>query len=259
MGEGFSFKQFSIRQDRCGMKVGTDGVLLGAWATGGDNILDIGTGTGLIALMMAQRFAHARVTAIDIDTGACRQARENADESPFKERIEIKNHSLQLFTSGHVESGAKPFDAIVCNPPFFTSELKSPSAQRSLARHADTLPYSDLFACTRLLLSDGGAFSAIIPYNYLDDFISESAMHGLFLSADVAIKTVAVKTPKRHLVAFGKHRSENVDRRIECLSTANGARSQWYDDLTKDFYLEKDRTSSNDPRQERQLRLLRRR
>lgn len=136
----FRFKQFEIEQDRCAMKVGTDGVLLGAWAQGGRRILDIGSGTGLISLMMAQRFPEAEVVGIDMDADACGQARENVMASPFRDRVEIECCRLQDFggaseaaealeTAETLETAeglkaAGVFDAIVSNPPFFVDSLK---------------------------------------------------------------------------------------------------------------------------------------
>ena len=139
----FTFKQFHVEQDRTAMKVGTDGVLLGAWAEGGCTILDIGTGTGLVALMMAQRFEDAQVVGIDIDPDASEQARENVAASPFASRISILHTSLQAFST------ERKFDAIVSNPPYFEHSLKNPDAARAAARHADSLPFADLFSGVR--------------------------------------------------------------------------------------------------------------
>ena len=149
MSEGFTFKRFTVNHGKCAMKVGTDGVLLGAWATGGRRILDVGTGSGLIALMMAQRFADAGVTAIDIEPGACIQARENVAASPFADRIKVVEASLQDFREGE-------YDAIVCNPPFYSDTLKSKTAERTMARSAETLPFADLFRHVARLKSASG-------------------------------------------------------------------------------------------------------
>ena len=118
-GRGFTFKQFDVQHDRCAMKVGTDGVLLGAWAEGGLRILDIGTGTGLIALMMAQRYGEATITGVDIDHEAAMQARDNVSRTPFANRISIIESPVQNLTA---DTHGK-FDAIVCNPPFFNDSL----------------------------------------------------------------------------------------------------------------------------------------
>ena len=123
MSEGFTFKRFTVSHGKCAMKVGTDGVLLGAWARGGRRILDVGTGSGLVALMMAQRFEDAEITAIDIEPGACLQARENVAASPFAGRIRVVETALQDFREGE-------YDAIVCNPPFYAGTLRSKSAIR---------------------------------------------------------------------------------------------------------------------------------
>ena len=140
-GKGFTFKQFHIDHSRCAMKVGTDGTLIGAWFSADCNnsrILDIGTGTGLIAIMAAQRFSGAQVVGIDIDSDCIEQANENVAASPWCDRISIIHSALQEFTS------SEGFDAIVSNPPYFVDSLLSPDEKRSTARHANTLSFNDL-------------------------------------------------------------------------------------------------------------------
>ena len=165
----FAFKKFVIHQDRCAMKVGTDGVLLGAWANGGSRILDIGTGTGLIALMMAQRFADATIDAVEIDAEAAAQARENVAATAYADRISIAETAIQLYPTHH------KYDAIVSNPPFFIQ---------------------------------------------------------------CAVRTTPRKQSKRHLVAF-RHAYCRCEREMEevCLQEADGSRSEWYANLTADFYI----------------------
>ncbi|EFC74840.1 methyltransferase domain protein, partial [Segatella buccae D17] len=208
MTDGFRFRQFSVRHDRCAMKVGTDGVLLGAWAPGGRSILDIGTGTGLIALMMAQRFPEAHVTGIDIDGDAALQARENAADSPFAPRIEVAHSSL----AGFVAAASPPlsFDSIVCNPPFFLHSLKNPDARRSVARHADSLPFADLFRGVAALLAPSGVFSAIVPAEVFEAFTAEASIAGLFVSRLTRVRTTPRKPPKRSLVAFSRLRPDTL-------------------------------------------------
>ena len=138
----FQFKRFVIEQDLCAMKVGTDGVLLGAWADGGKRILDIGAGTGLIALMMAQRFTDALITGVELDGDACRQAMENVANSPFSDRVGLLNESIQCFAAK--TEYQHTFDAIVCNPPFFENSLRNRDEKETLARHNDLLPWTDL-------------------------------------------------------------------------------------------------------------------
>lgn len=230
----FTFQKFTIHQDRCAMKVGTDGVLLGAWAHGGKRILDIGTGTGLVAIMMAQRFADAHVTAVEIDHNAALQACNNANCSPFASRIGIVETSIQNFEV----YGTQLFDSIVSNPPFFTDSLKNPDSQRATARHADTLPYRDLFTAVKRLLAEDGEFSAIIPSNCLTSFIAEAYLAHLVPIRRLAIRTTPRKQPKRLLVSFGHTSSEsNATNEEQCLMTPDGSRSDWYINLTSDFYL----------------------
>ncbi len=235
MTDGFRFRQFSVRHDRCAMKVGTDGVLLGAWAPGGRSILDIGTGTGLIALMMAQRFPEAHVTGIDIDGDAALQARENAADSPFGPRIEVAHSSL----AGFVAAASPPlsFDSIVCNPPFFLHSLKNPDARRSVARHADSLPFADLFRGVAALLAPSGVFSAIVPAEVFEAFTAEASIAGLFVSRLTRVRTTPRKPPKRSLVAFSRLRPDTLVEEECVMSQSDGSRSEWYRGLTTEFYL----------------------
>ena len=227
----FRFKQFEIEQDRCAMKVGTDGVLLGAWAQGGCRILDIGSGTGLISLMMAQRFPEAEVVGIDMDAGACGQARENVMASPFRDRVEIVCCRLQDFGAIGV------FDAIVSNPPFFVDSLKNPDSKRTMARHTDSLPFRDLFAGVKRLLSDEGVFSAIVPVEVVEQFVAESCMLGFYLIRKCGVKTVERKQPKRFMLSFAKHRISPYEEYVETMMDSQGNRSEWYRKITEEFYL----------------------
>ena len=234
MNDSFSFKQFTIRQDRTAMKVGTDGVLLGAWARGGQRILDVGCGTGLIALMMAQRFHEAEVTGIDIDFDASEQAADNAKNTPFAKRVKIFNESVQSFGNEHIDS----FDSIVCNPPFFTRSLTSPDEHRSTARHDSSLPLSMLLRCAARMLTDDGELSLIIPADRLADARAESVFSGLYESRVCSVRTVEGKPPKRMLVAYKKAKVERVEQTDETMTTADGKRSRWLSALTRDFYLD---------------------
>lgn len=246
---GFTFKQFEIQQDRCAMKVGTDGVLLGAWAEGGQRILDIGSGTGLISLMMAQRFPEAQVWGIDIDPDACMQARENVAASPFADRVGIACCALQNLSEEHLVRGSEElmemkegegnlFDAIVSNPPFFVNGLKNPDSKRAMARHSDSLPFPVLMKGVRRWLSDEGVFSAIVPADVLESFVSEAYCSGLSLVRQCGVKTVERKQPKRYLVAFSKRRAGMLDKCTEIMTDSEGNRSEWYAKITEEFYLE---------------------
>ncbi|MBP5257949.1 MAG: methyltransferase [Prevotella sp.] len=233
---GFSFKQFEVCHDRCGMKVGTDGCLLGAWASGGSRILDVGTGSGLIALMMAQRFPGSRVTAIDIDADAVSQAKENVINSPFADRVDVIEADFNnFFIEANTE---KPlYDAIVSNPPFFENALKTPDAQRNIARHSDSLTYASLMRNAYRLLSAEGTLTVVVPADYESVVMSEAAIAGFFLSQRTAIRTKENKPIKRLLLAFTKSSPYEIEN-IECaLLSSDGMRSVWYQSLMSDFYL----------------------
>ena len=239
----FQFKRFVVRQERCAMKVGTDGTLLGAWARGGQRVLDIGTGTGLIALMMAQRCPEALVTAVDIDANAVRQARENVAESSFAERITVVEGDINTLTipnSGNHISHLSPliyhFDAIVCNPPYFNDSLTCPDEQRTTARHTTTLTYRELMAAVARLLSDDGEFSVVIPFDCKARLEAEAALAGLSKTRECSIRTTPRKAPRRFLLAFRKH-PVAVETTEGVLETEPGQRSDWYHALTNDFYL----------------------
>ena len=230
----FQFKQFTINQDRCAMKVGTDGTLLGAWANapmGPCRILDIGTGTGLVALMMAQRFPESQVVGIDIDRDATIQAMENVDASPYSERITIINEDATKIDDKEV------FDAIVCNPPYFVDSLTCPESQRTLARHTVTLTYEQLMKTAYKLLNNNGIFSIIIPTENNDAIGSAAALAGFIISRICMIKTTPNKLPKRQLMEFRKNRIDNFEFIEEVLEIIHNQRSEWYHELTKDFYI----------------------
>ena len=213
------------------MKVGTDGVLVGAWAEGGKRVLDIGSGTGLITLMMAQRFADAQVVGIDIDAEACAQARENVAASRFAGRVRIMEAALQNF-----EPGVR-FDSIVSNPPFFQNSLKNPDTRKAMARHSDSLPFALLFSKVAELLADEGRFSAVIPTECVADFVAEASLHGLSAVRRCDVRTTARKPPRRCLLAFSRRSGGAMERSEEVLQGADGSRSEWYDALTRDFYV----------------------
>ena len=231
----FSFKQFTIRQDLCAMKVGTDGTLLGAWAQGGSRVLDIGTGTGLIALMMAQRFPSAQISGIDIDEAACMQAQANVAASPFSGQVTILHADLQTFAKG-TEANER-FDAIVSNPPFFEESLVCPDNQRTLARHTVQLSYSMLMACVSQLLTDDGEFSVVIPSECQSRLESEAHLAGFFKSRECRVRTTPRKPVRRCLLAFRKHSVEALELTEGVIEVAPKERSPWYVELTKDFYL----------------------
>ena len=230
----FQFKQFTINQDRCAMKVGTDGTLLGAWANAPVEpcrILDIGTGTGLVALMMAQRYPQSQVIGIDIDRDAAIQAQENVDASPFSDRVKIINADAVKIED------KEGFDAIVCNPPYFVDSLTCPQDQRTLARHTITLTYEQLMRTAYKLLKNDGMFSIVVPTENNDVIESAAALAGFMISRICMIKTTPNKLPKRQLIEFRKNRIDRIDFCEELLEIFPNQRSDWYYELTRDFYI----------------------
>jgi tRNA1Val (adenine37-N6)-methyltransferase len=218
----FQFKQFTVEQELCAMKVGTDGVLLGAWANGGQRILDAGTGTGVIAMMLAQRYPGARVTAIDIDEGAVRQAQQNVTKSPFAAQVTVLQETLQEHQG--------EYDAIVSNPPFFIDSLAAPDEQRNMARHTATLTYAELMQAAYRLLSDEGELSVVVPFDYRQRMEDEAIFVGFFPSRVCAVKTTERKPAKRYLLAFRKHP-------CPCEKEQLTIGSEDYQALTSAFYL----------------------
>ncbi len=172
----FQFKQFTIHQDRCAFKVGTDGCLLGAWTPieGANRILDIGSGTGMIALMLAQRTEHSEIIAIEPDPASAAQANENISQGPWDNRMKLQQATLQQFTA----SEPMRFDLIVSNPPFFTGSTLNEDPRSTNARHESTLSLQTLLHLSSQLLSPGGRFSIILPIERREDFLSISKATG---------------------------------------------------------------------------------
>ena len=227
----FCFKQFSVRHDRCAMKVGTDGVLLGAWGSvEGKRILDIGTGTGLIALMAAQRNPEADVLGIDIDESAVAQASENVAESPFSRQIECILKDVLTFEP------EAPFDAILCNPPFFTEDTLPDNRSRALARNNKCLPFPQLIKKVAVLLAENGTFSLIVPSGFAQEIVGLCMENGLHLVRRCQVHTTARKPPRRTLLEFSRQ-NRSGEMQTLCLVADDGTRSQQYQELTKDFYL----------------------
>ncbi len=230
----FQFRQFVVHQQRCAMKVGTDGTLLGAWAaapSGKCRILDIGTGTGLIALMMAQRFPEAEITGVDIDEDAVVQAAENVRLSPFSERVNICHQNILNFTD------TIGFDAIVSNPPFFVDSLACPDSQRTIARHAVSLTYEQLMHQAYHLLKEEGRLSVVVPSDSRAQIEAAACLEGFFMTRVCLIKTTPTKQSKRQLIEFQKHPVSELDIKEGIIEKSPNVRSDWYQQLTKEFYI----------------------
>lgn len=194
----FRFKQFTVFHDKCAMKVGTDGVLLGAWASveNATEVLDVGTGTGLIALMVVQRNPQARVVAIDIDERAVEQAKENIGNSPFSDRIGIELLAFQQFVQG----SSKRFDLIVSNPPYFTDSLLPPDKRRSRARHSVSLTLDDLLVSARSCLKNHGTLSLILPYDKREELDALCEKYLFYMKRKTIVYPLPDSEPKRLLV-----------------------------------------------------------
>jgi tRNA1Val (adenine37-N6)-methyltransferase len=229
----FKFKEFELHDELCAMKIGADGVLLGAWADidGATSILDIGTGSGLIALMAAQRNPRAHITALDIDSGAVAQARSNADLSPWAERITTLQADVTQWSS------EQHFEHIVSNPPYFCEALQSPDEQRRVARHTITLDFEALVATACRLLADGGRLSVILPTDGAATF-RRVAFERLWLVRQCDVATKEGEEPRRTLMEFRLCVTPQMPR-CDGLSIQlrDGSYSEEYRALTSQFYL----------------------
>ena len=234
-GTCFAFKQFTINQDQCAMKVGTDAVLLGAWVipNGSTSILDIGTGTGIIALMIAQK-STAKIEAIDIDDHAVDQAKQNVFESKFAEKVHVSKISLQ----DYAKTTNKKFNLIVSNPPYFEQSLKSSDEQRSQARHADVLPFEELLDGVIKILDPKGKFCLILPKLEAEKFRELAEKKGLFLSKLLRVKSRADKdTDKRHLMQFEFVPTEFSEKTLVIEQDHRHNYTEEYKEFTKDYYV----------------------
>jgi tRNA1Val (adenine37-N6)-methyltransferase len=218
------------------MKIGTDGVLLGAWTPISNNpksILDIGTGTGVIALMLAQRSTAKQIDALEIDEEAYVQAMDNFENSPWSERLFCFHAALDEF----VEEPEDEYDVIVSNPPFYSEDYKTEYNQRDLARFQDAMPFEDLIEAADLLLSENGIFSLIIPYKEEENFVALAKEYKLFPFKITRVKGTPTTDTKRSLLALSRNEILNffIDELV--IETARHIYTPEYIKLTKEFYL----------------------
>ena len=232
----FKFKKFVVQQEKCAMKVGTDGVLLGAWAQlpEGGKVLDLGTGTGLVALMVAQR-CEAEILAVDISEEACQQATENVEASPWKDRISVLHCDVKEMGEEYKER----FDCIVSNPPYFKENVKCPGKLRNTARHTDELDFSQLASSASFLLKENGSISVVLPADAAHEFIAESSAHRLLLSRQTWIHTKPGAQPKRVLMTFTKGQVSASEIIHMTIHEADHSFSEAYKSLTSEFYLDR--------------------
>ncbi len=229
----FDFKQFTIRQEQCAMKVSTDAVLFGACINSADarNVLDVGTGTGLIAIMLAQK-SKARIDAVEIDSNAYQQALGNVENCPWKERIKVIHSSFQDF-SKHTNN---KYDLIVTNPPFFSNSLKAKQEGRNLARHNDMLAPEELLSGVDRLLTSSGRFCLILPYVDSQIFVVNAALYNLYCTRKTNVKPLHQKKIYRVIMEFSHQRSKIIENDIVIRNELDNYTEE-YKLLTRDFYL----------------------
>lgn len=232
----FQFKQFIVWQDKTAMKVGTDGVLLGVCVPNGHwhRILDVGAGTGLVSLMLAQRFAMTHIDAVELDKEAFEQCAENFERSPWADRLNAIHTDFNLF------SASQHYDLVVSNPPWFNNSLKNPCVKRQTARHTDTLSAADLFQGVSEILDVNGLFVMIIPYLSLDEVINTAAGIGLFVQRIVSVRPKPDTEFKRAVVMFGFKPCQSVENdQLTVESNVRHSYSPQFSLLTEQFYLDK--------------------
>lgn len=249
----FRFKQFTVWHDRCAMKVGTDGVLLGAWCPMAVDslqlivnsrkhkefrVLDIGTGSGLIALMLAQRTCAVDslqltvgIDAIDVDEVAVEQATYNFEQSLWAEQLHAYQSSLQEWHS------AIKYDLIVSNPPYFQASLKNPDSQRATARHTDTLSYTELIQHASRLLQEDGTLALVLPFEAKEDIVALAEAHALYPTQITHVHSKPGKPAKRLLIAFSPITHGEYATHTFYIESEDSPRSAEYKALTKEFYL----------------------
>lgn len=229
----FHFKQFTVNHEACAMKVGTDSVLLGAWADceKAHRILDVGTGSGILALMAAQRNPYAEIVGIDIDPSAVQQANANAALSPWNGRIHMEQADIRSWVHPSY------FDCILCNPPFYHNGLLSPDALRNQARQTASLSFEDLIKGCAALLTDNGTFHVIIPSENCDFFCQLCWERNLHLQRKVWVHTKENKQSKRVLLSFSKKKCPYPMGERLILKNKDNEVSEDYRKLTGDFYL----------------------
>ncbi len=235
MSAPFNFKQFTVQQDRCAMKIGTDGVLLGAWVSlnhNPDSVLDVGSGTGILSLQIAQRCQAETIEAIEIDEAAFEQSVANFENSPWGDRLFCFHASAQEFAAEIEEE----YDLIISNPPFYTDDYKSEDNTRNTARFTDTLPFRDLAIFAFQFLSEKGIFALILPKKEEDNFIVLASEVGLFPKRICRVKGTATSEVKRSLLEFSFEKKEIVFEELT-IEISRHVYTEDYINLVKDFYI----------------------
>lgn len=235
MDKPFQFKKFTIHQDRCAMKIGTDAVLLGAWTSINHqpySILDIGAGTGILSIIMAQRSAAETIEAIEINADAYEQCVENFENTPWNDRLFCYHASLLEF----IDQVDDTFDLIISNPPFYSENYKSKNSQRDLARFQDAMPFEHLILAASKLLSTKGIFSVVIPYTEEAHFTHLAKKNGLYPHRICHIKGTPDSLIKRSLIEFS-FQKKTIQKSRLVIETSRHIYTEDYITLTQDFYL----------------------
>lgn len=229
--KGFQFKQFSIHDGCSGMPVSTDGVILGAWTrVSGQRVLDIGTGTGLLSLMLAQRYDNIDITAVDIDSNAYQDACHNVAQSPWSGRIKVVQDDILIL------SGTASFDTIICNPPYFNSGEQARISSRAVARHTSMLTHPDLLSCCQQLLTENGKASFVLPIVEGLEFVELAKKNKWFISRLCKVQTTSSKGCSRLLIELSRQVT-CYEESILTIHAPSGQYSQDFIALTQDFYL----------------------
>lgn len=232
----FQFKQFTVEQDRCAMKVGTDSVLLGAWCPIDNNpntVLDIGAGTGVLSLMLAQRTNADQIDAVEIDEDAYEQCVSNYENSPWSDRLFCYHAALDEL----VEDPEDEYDIIISNPPFYSEDFKTDNSQRDLARFQDAMPFEDLIEAADLLLSENGVFAVIIPFKEEERFLNLCADVELYPVKATHVRGSQTTPIVRTLLAFKRYELSVLVADELVLEINRHEYTDEYINLTKDFYL----------------------
>lgn len=235
----FRFKRFAVTNRKSAMKVGTDAVLLGAWAFGdipseseGLRILDVGCGTGVLSLMLAQRFPNAKITGVEIEPEAAQEARKNVEASPWRDRVEICQADFLQYACG-----APKFDLIISNPPFFSNGELAPQLSRSMARHEGALNFGTLTSRTAALLNSGGRLAIVAPFESRSRLVAEGISAKLHVCRECIVSTVLRKPPRRIMVEFSESGATEPQVESLVIHSSTGGFSELYIELTRDFYL----------------------
>ena len=238
MSQPFRFKQFEIHQDKTAMKVGTDGVLLGAWCSLSDepeSILDVGSGTGLIALMMAQRSDAETIDAVELDENAYEQTVENFERSDWGDRLFCYHSSFQEFAHEMTEEGEE-YDLIISNPPFYTDTFETEDEARNKARFTSSLSFEDLIHGANQLLSPSGRFATVIPFKEEQTFVNLARESNWFVARVCRVKGTETSEIKRSLLEFSLQENEPIEEEL-VIEISRHNYTEKYKELTRDFYL----------------------